>query len=90
MPRNKRRDPIPEQFDNIEQAAKFWDTHDLTDYEDVWRPAEFKVNLKRQPRFQVSLEPKIANEFARRARVKKVRVETLVNRALKEYLNRAA
>lgn len=28
----KERDPIPEQFKSIEEAAEFWDSHDLADY----------------------------------------------------------
>jgi hypothetical protein len=26
----KTRDPIPDHFDSAEQAAEFWDTHDLS------------------------------------------------------------
>jgi hypothetical protein len=25
------------QTDSIQELAEFWDTHDLTDYEDHWR-----------------------------------------------------
>ena len=86
MRRNKKRDPIPEQFASIQEAADFWDTHDLTDYEDVWREVKFKVNLKHQ---HVKLEPEIADEFDKRARSKKMRLDTFVNRVLKDYLKRA-
>jgi hypothetical protein len=30
----QKRDPIPSS-DNIEELAEFWQTHDLTDYEDL-------------------------------------------------------
>ena len=32
--RKKRRDPIPENFKSIDEAAKFWDTHSVADYLD--------------------------------------------------------
>ncbi|MBI5304428.1 MAG: hypothetical protein HY868_20010 [Chloroflexi bacterium] len=85
-----QRDPTPEEFTSIEQAAEFWETHDLTDYEDVWHEVDFKVNLKHKPGLKVALDPQIANEFTKRARAKRVRVDTLVNRAPKDYLSRAA
>jgi hypothetical protein len=34
MDANKNKDSIPEQFDSIEAAADFWDTHSLADYDD--------------------------------------------------------
>ena len=88
MPKNnKKRDPIPNEFATIVQAAEFWETHDLTDYEDVWREVDFKVQFKRT---RVELEPKIAQEFAKRARKKKMRLDQFVNRVLQDYLKRAA
>lgn len=91
MPKNnKKRDPIPEQFESVDQAAAFWETHDLTDYEDVWHQVDFKVNLRRNPSLQVKIDPQIATEFAKRARAKRTRLDTLVNRVLKDYLKHAA
>lgn len=29
----KRIDPIPDEFSSYEEAAEFWDSHDLTDFE---------------------------------------------------------
>jgi hypothetical protein len=29
MAKSKKRDPIPDHFKSIEEAAEFWDTHDL-------------------------------------------------------------
>jgi hypothetical protein len=26
------KDPIPENFATLDEAAEFWDSHDLTDY----------------------------------------------------------
>ena len=31
----KEREPIPEHFKSLEEAAEFWDSHDLADYWDL-------------------------------------------------------
>ena len=38
-----QRDPLPKEFKTIEEAAEFWDTHSLADYEDVQKDVEFEV-----------------------------------------------
>ena len=30
----KNRDPLPEHFNSLEEAAEFWDTHDSSEFED--------------------------------------------------------
>ncbi len=87
---NRKRDPIPEEFGNVEEAARFWDEHDLSDYEDVWREVNFKVNARRVNGHTVELEPGVADEFAKRARAEKTSVDKLVNRVLRDFLGRAA
>jgi len=41
-----QRDPLPDEFKSIEEAAEFWDTHSLADYEDLQKDVEFEVELK--------------------------------------------
>ncbi|MDQ1559808.1 MAG: CopG antitoxin of type toxin-antitoxin system, partial [Pyrinomonadaceae bacterium] len=41
----KKRDPLPERFATIEEAAEFWDTHDSADYEEYMRDVECQVNI---------------------------------------------
>lgn len=40
-----QRDPIPEEFNFLEEAAEFWDTHDSADYEDLMEEVSFEINL---------------------------------------------
>jgi hypothetical protein len=87
---SRKRDPIPSEFGNIEEAARFWDDHDLTDYEDVWHQLNFKIDVRRTQGLAVELEPGIADEFAERARAEKTSLDRLVNRVLKDFLGRAA
>lgn len=46
MNKKNAKNKIPE-FKNYEEEAKFWDTHDITDYLDEFRPAKvrFAKNL---------------------------------------------
>ncbi len=57
MDTHKNGDPIPGQFDSIESAADFWDTHSLADYEDQIHQVEIKVCTHRQRR--VTLDPDV-------------------------------
>jgi hypothetical protein len=79
------RDPIPDQFATIEEAAEFWDTHDLADYWDLTEEVDFEVNLRRR-RYPVALDPELAEKLAKEARQRGLSTETLVNLWLNEKL----
>ena len=44
--RQKKRDPLPEEFNSLEEAGEFWDTHSSADYEDYMKEVHFDVELK--------------------------------------------
>ena len=88
MERNKPRDPLPEQFTTIEEAAEFWDTHDLTDYWDLTEDVDFVVNLQ-QSRYLVALAPELAKQIATQAYKRGLSTETLINIWLTEKLQEA-
>ena len=46
--RSKKREPIPQHFTSLEEAAVFWDDHDLTEYWDVTHEAHFAVDIQRR------------------------------------------
>ncbi|MCP3935907.1 MAG: hypothetical protein GY708_11100 [Actinomycetia bacterium] len=79
------RDPIPESFESLQQAADFWDEHDVADYEDLTREAHFEVDLKRRV-FLTALEPQLAKRVAAYARRQGISSETLINTWLSEKL----
>ena len=56
----KAIDPIPEEFPSYEAAAEFWDTHDTTDYLDVFETVPFKAELQ-QRRFEVQIDERGSN-----------------------------
>ncbi|MEJ5308408.1 MAG: CopG family antitoxin [Anaerolineae bacterium] len=77
--------PIPEEFESIEAASDFWDTHDLSDYWDQTSEAHFEVNLGRRV-ILVPLEQNVAHQLASVARRQGLSTETLVNVWLNERL----
>lgn len=85
MPSKVKRDPLPEHFASLEQAAEFWETHDLTDYDDMLEEAEFEVDLKERV-FLTALRPDLAKRLTSQARWQGVSTETLVNDWLLERL----
>jgi len=82
---SKKPDPLPKHFKSIEEAAEFWDTHDLTEYWDLTREAHFEVDIQRRV-FLAALEPELARKLAACARGQGVSTETLINVWLTERL----
>jgi len=74
----KVKDPLPEEFETIEAAAEFWDTHSLAEYWEETESVEFEVDLTRRV-YWVALEHELAEKVAERANAEGVSSETLVN-----------
>ncbi|MFL5760881.1 MAG: CopG family antitoxin [Thermomicrobiales bacterium] len=73
-------------FNNIEEGAEFWDTHDITDFLDERAPVEITVGGELAERLTVRLEQADREELARRAAKKGVGPSTLARTWLKEGL----
>jgi GNAT superfamily N-acetyltransferase len=82
--KDKRYDSLPDEFATLEDAAAFWDTHDLGDYWDETTEVELEVTAPR--RRWVVLASHLANQASERARQEGVSVETLVNLWIAERL----
>ena len=82
---SKVRDPIPENFESIEAAVDFWDTHELSDYWDQTSEAHFEVDLERRV-ILAPLEQNVAHQLAHVAKRQVLSTETLVNVWLSERL----
>jgi hypothetical protein len=79
----KTRDPLPEHFNSVEEAAEFWDTHDSADYDEYFKDVEFEVDLK--PRTHVvEIEAALYDKVRAIAKKKRVATNKLVNRWLEE------
>jgi len=81
----KERQPVPEHFKSIEEAAEFWDSHDLADYWDMTSEAAFEVDIQRRV-FLTALEAELARKLTECAHKQGVSTETLINVWLSEKL----
>ena len=62
-----------------EKMGEFWDKHDFTDFDDPNAPdAEFHITAA------IPIEPDLLSDIEELARIRGVKVETLVNLWLKE------
>jgi CopG antitoxin of type II toxin-antitoxin system len=89
MPKSRvkeQRDPLPEQFNNVEETVEFWDTHSLADYEESWKDVQCEIDIKRRT-YQISLDSGIYQKLRSAARERGVSAETLVNLWLQEKVS---
>ena len=87
MNTDKTRDPIPEEFATYEEAAEFWDTHDLTDYLDQTVEVDMPFDLRERV-FQIEIEPTLIAEIRKLARKRGVNAADLTNDLLRKQLAR--
>ena len=86
MPESKaKRKPIPKHFTSIDDAADFWDKHDLADYLDVTKVVDFDANIEKRV-FLTALEPELAKKLTDIARRQGITTETLINVWLAEKM----
>jgi len=73
-----KRDPIPKHFKSMEEAAEFWDNHDLTDYLDLTKEVQGETDVQRRV-FLTALEPSLAQKLTEVAHKQGISTETLIN-----------
>ena len=74
--------------DSIEELARFWDRHDLTDFDDQLEDVTAPVfSRKSTTAVAVRLRPDEAKEVKRVAKTKRVREATLIRRWVIEKLH---
>ena len=81
--RAKPPDPLPEHFESLEEAGKFWDTHDSADYEEFMRDIEVKVDIRRRT-YLVPVDSILYRRIQSIARKKGISTEALVNKWIQE------
>jgi predicted DNA binding CopG/RHH family protein len=74
--------------DSIDELARFWDRHDLTDFEDQLEEVTAPVFTRRSTTaVTVRLRPEEAKEVKRVAKTKGIRESTLIRRWVIEKLH---
>lgn len=80
------RDPLPESFASLTEAAEFWDTHSTADYDDLMEDVAFAVNLTEKPTYYFAIAKDIAAALHDIAQQQGVSTQTLINLWLQEKL----
>ncbi|OHB78410.1 MAG: hypothetical protein A2Z25_22855 [Planctomycetes bacterium RBG_16_55_9] len=56
MPSADRQiDPLPDEFRSYQEAADFWDTHSITDFEEFLEPVDLDVDIQRR-HFEIEVD----------------------------------
>lgn len=82
---NKMKIP---KFKNITEEAKFWDTHDVTDYlgEMEFVDVQFLPRQKKEETITIRIEPKLKDRFENLASSYGVKISTLARMWIIEKL----
>ena len=86
------RDPLPDEFNSLEEAGKFWDTHDTTDYEDLMEDVSFEIDLtnKSSRYYDYAVSKDMAAQLQTIAEQQGISTQTLINLWLQEKLIQVA
>ncbi len=81
---DKPIDPLPEEFQSHE-AAEFWDTHSITDYEEFLEPAQLDTDLKRR-HFEIEVDEESFLALRETAKRQGKHIKQLASEILKQRL----
>ncbi len=82
----KDKDPIPENFSTLDEAAEFWDTHSLEDYpEYLTEINDVEVDIK-EKRVSMSIAVYLDKQARKIARQEGISTETLLNLWIREKI----
>ena len=73
------------QADSYAAVGEFWDKHELAEFEDRTRPADFTVDIRSNVTY-FAVDRDLSQQMARVAAVRGVSAETLLNLWLQEKL----
>ncbi len=84
--RDKRVDPIPDEFTSYEEAAEFWDTHDTTDYPEAFQSVEIEDTELRRRRYEVEIDEDVMRVLREQAHQHDVSMSRLASDLLRRQL----
>ena len=83
--KQKKIDPIPEQFATYEEAAEFWDTHDTTDFPEAFSDVDVEFDIKGR-RFEIDIDEDVVQLLKEKASRSKIPIGRLASRLLRRDL----
>jgi len=88
MRKKKPIDPVPDDFASYDEAGKFWDTHDTTDYPQAFRTVKV-VSEFRNRHYEIPIDADVAIGLRQRARKAGVPPGRLASELLRKELRAA-
>jgi hypothetical protein len=82
---DKHIDPLPDEFKSLEEAAEFWDTRSITDYEEFLEPVEVDVDIRRR-HFEIEVDEETFLALREEAQKERKPVKELASEILKRRL----
>ena len=79
------KEPLPD-FQSREEMAKFWDTHDFTDYMDEFKPVKVRFAKNLSEGITIRLDAETLTELRNRAKDKGIGPTTLVRMWILDHL----
>ena len=90
MEKTMRRTKLP-HTDSIEELARFWDTHDLTDFEEDLEETSDRVFVRAKgTSLSIALQPAEAQHLRKIARSKGVKENTVLRQWILERLHESS
>jgi hypothetical protein len=87
MAENKTtKDPLPETFDTFKEMAEFWDTHDVTDYEEYLTQVEVNIAAHLKHEYVIVLSDTLDAQLRKIQQKEGVPLNTLINLWVQEKL----
>jgi hypothetical protein len=80
-----KKEPIPEQFNSLEEAGEFWDTHSAADYWDEMEEVEMEFDLQKRT-FLIPIAGQMYDRIKERARQEQRSVEQVLSDLLAKQL----
>jgi len=85
---SKKRDTIPEHFNNAEEAGEFWDSHSSADYWNEMEEKEIEFDIRKRT-FLVPVDSRIYLLARKQAEAEHRTVEQIINTLLTQELIKA-
>lgn len=82
---DKHPDPLPDEFKSYEEAAEFWDTHSITDYEEFIESVGVDVDIQRR-HFEIEVDEDTFLALREAARRERKPIKELASEILKHRL----
>ena len=82
---DRKIDPLPDEFGSEQEAAQFWETHSITDYEEFLESIDLDVDIKRR-HFQIEVDEESFLSLRDSAKKQHKPVQQLASEILKRNL----